>query len=94
MTEAISSAVERWQQSFAQDAVLALDAALSGRVSLGQYNRARPSEALVQMLKEDKRKTSIDTLDEDWAVELPPTLVEGGSISGSIEDLQGRFNRR
>jgi general secretion pathway protein K len=57
------------------------------------YLYALAAETLaVQMLKEDKQKTSIDTLDEDWAVELPPTLVEGGSISGSIEDMQGRFN--
>ncbi len=33
-----------------------------------------------------------DDLTEEWA-NLPPALpVEGGSISGRIEDLQGRFN--
>lgn len=46
----------------------------------------------MQMLKEDAQKTSIDTLDEDWAIKLPPIPIEGGLISGSIEDLQGRFN--
>ncbi len=33
-----------------------------------------------------------DNLGEIWAVGLPPTPVEGGAISGNIQDLQGRFN--
>jgi general secretion pathway protein K len=33
-----------------------------------------------------------DNLSEQWAVELPPLPVEGGVISGHLEDLQGRFN--
>lgn len=33
-----------------------------------------------------------DHLGEIWAMELPPLPVEGGVISGRIEDLQGRFN--
>ncbi len=33
-----------------------------------------------------------DHLGEIWAVELAPLPVEGGLISGRIEDLQGRFN--
>ncbi|MCF6337386.1 MAG: type II secretion system minor pseudopilin GspK [Gammaproteobacteria bacterium] len=45
-----------------------------------------------QMLKEDKQKTQIDTLTEDWAMKLPPIPIEGGVITGSVEDLQGRFN--
>jgi len=45
-----------------------------------------------QMLKEDKQKTQIDTLTENWAMKLPPIPVEGGVITGSVEDLQGRFN--
>jgi hypothetical protein len=50
MSAMISAGVERWRQRFAQDAVAALDAALIGRMSLGQYDRARPAEALTQML--------------------------------------------
>ena len=46
----------------------------------------------IQMLKQDRKKNQIDSLDEDWAVKLPPIPVEGGVISGSIEDMQGRFN--
>ena len=33
-----------------------------------------------------------DHLGEQWAVELPPLPVDGGAITGRIEDLQGRFN--
>ena len=33
-----------------------------------------------------------DHLGEQWAVELPPLPVDGGSIVGRLEDLQGRFN--
>lgn len=33
-----------------------------------------------------------DHLGETWALELPPLPVEGGTIAGRLEDLQGRFN--
>jgi general secretion pathway protein K len=33
-----------------------------------------------------------DDLSEQWATELPPLPVDGGTITGRIEDLQGRFN--
>jgi general secretion pathway protein K len=33
-----------------------------------------------------------DTLGEIWATELPPLPVDGGTIQGKLEDLQGRFN--
>lgn len=45
-----------------------------------------------QMLNEDKKKNQIDTLTEDWALKIPPIPVEGGVITGSVEDMQGRFN--
>ncbi|NOS89397.1 MAG: hypothetical protein HOP34_12835 [Methylococcaceae bacterium] len=50
MNAVISPGVERWQRRFQEDALMALDAALTGRMSLGQYDRARPAEALVQLL--------------------------------------------
>jgi len=50
MNPTISAGVQRWQQCFKEDAFTALDAALVGRMSLGQYDRARPAEALLQML--------------------------------------------
>tara|TARA_A100001391_G_scaffold160846_1_gene119573 strand:+ start:19458 stop:20546 length:1089 start_codon:yes stop_codon:yes gene_type:complete len=33
-----------------------------------------------------------DCLDEQWAVELPPTPYEDAVLSASVQDLQGRFN--
>lgn len=50
MNALISPGEARWRQRFAEDSVAALDAALTGRVSLGRYDRARPAEALVRML--------------------------------------------
>jgi general secretion pathway protein K len=33
-----------------------------------------------------------DHLGEQWAIELPPLPVDGGTIIGRLEDLQARFN--
>src|SRR5690606_30105713 len=33
-----------------------------------------------------------DHLGEDWATALQPLPIEGGTIAGRLEDLQGRFN--
>jgi general secretion pathway protein K len=33
-----------------------------------------------------------DHLGEQWAIALPPLPVDGGTIIGKLEDLQGRFN--
>jgi len=33
-----------------------------------------------------------DNLGEIWATDLPPLPVDGGTIQGKLEDLQGRFN--
>jgi len=47
----------------------------------------------ITVLREDyKKDKAVDTLDEDWAVKLPPFPVDGGSIGGNLEDLSGRFN--
>lgn len=44
------------------------------------------------ILQRDAKDNDIDHNGEDWAT-LPPALpVEGGSVSGRILDLQGRFN--
>ncbi len=45
-----------------------------------------------QMLIRDKKDNNIDHLGEDWAFGLFPTEVEGGLVSGNLEDMQGRFN--
>lgn len=50
-------------------------------------------ELAAQILLKDKKDTGdIDTLTEDWAIPLPLTQVEGGSVAGSLEDMQARFN--
>jgi general secretion pathway protein K len=55
------------------------------------YALAAESWARV-ILRRDADDSKIDTLGEDWATALPPIAVEGGFVSGRIEDLQGRFN--
>ena len=44
------------------------------------------------ILAQDAADNDIDSLDENWAIELPPLPIEGGSLSGRLTDLQGRFN--
>ena len=44
------------------------------------------------LVKDLKPSNNKDSLTEDWATLLPPMEVSGGRVSGSIEDLQGRFN--
>jgi len=46
----------------------------------------------MQILMRDRRDNKIDNLNEDWALKLPPLTVEGATVSGHIEDMQGRFN--
>ncbi len=45
-----------------------------------------------QILIRDAEAGDRDHPGEDWAVNLPPLTVEGATISGHLEDLQGRFN--
>lgn len=45
-----------------------------------------------QILKRDFDDNKIDSFEDDWATVLPPLPIEGGQMSGQIEDLQARFN--
>lgn len=45
-----------------------------------------------QILMRDQQNNQVDALTEEWAQLLPPMPVEGGQVSGYLEDLQGRFN--
>ena len=45
-----------------------------------------------QILRRDREDNATDTLNEAWATVLPPIPVEGGQLSGYIEDLSGRLN--
>lgn len=43
-------------------------------------------------LKLDQEHSKIDSLDEAWAQNVDYLPIDGGSISGRVLDLQGRFN--
>jgi len=45
-----------------------------------------------QIMFEDVRTTQIDHLGEPWALTLPATPIENGSIEGRIVDAQGLLN--
>ena len=45
-----------------------------------------------QILKRDFVDNKIDSFNDDWATVLPPLPIEGGQMSGKLEDLQARFN--
>jgi general secretion pathway protein K len=44
------------------------------------------------VLAGDARTSTIDHYGELWAIPLPPTQVEGGTVEGRITDLQAKFN--
>lgn len=44
------------------------------------------------VLNDDRRASGVDHLGEPWALRLPAMPVEDGSLTGHIEDQQGRFN--
>ncbi|WP_124951699.1 type II secretion system minor pseudopilin GspK [Sulfuriferula thiophila] len=44
------------------------------------------------LLSDDRRVSNVDYLGEAWALRLPPIPVENGSLTGQIEDQQGKFN--
>jgi len=45
-----------------------------------------------RILRQDKKDSTTDSLDENWAIQLPPLPVEGGSIQGTITDLHACIN--
>ncbi|MPV85662.1 type II secretion system minor pseudopilin [Ostreibacterium oceani] len=40
----------------------------------------------------DKYRSSADSLDEDWAQRLPAYSIDGGEVSGHINEYSSRFN--
>lgn len=44
------------------------------------------------ILKDDRRGSIVDHDGEAWALRLPATTVDNGSVNGYIEDQQGKFN--
>ena len=45
-----------------------------------------------EVLRDAASASQFDSLDQPWATPLPPFPIDGGSIEGGIEDMQGRFN--
>jgi len=45
-----------------------------------------------RILRQDKKDSSSDSLDESWAIQLPPLPVDGGTIQGTITDLSACIN--
>jgi len=44
------------------------------------------------VLQRDEQESQGDNFTENWARPLPPLPIEGGTVAGQLEDLQGRFN--
>ncbi len=55
-----SPALSRWRERFATDPVQALGQLLAGSVNLGPYNRARPADALAQLLTRQEEVAQAD----------------------------------
>jgi general secretion pathway protein K len=45
-----------------------------------------------RILRQDKEDGNTDSLDENWATELPPLPVDGGTIQGTLTDLHSCIN--
>jgi len=57
------------------------------------YQIALGAEAwAADFLKRDLQDSQTDHLGETWARPLPPLPIDGGSVEGRLEDMQGRFN--
>jgi general secretion pathway protein K len=57
------------------------------------YEVALGAEAwAADFLKKDLQNSQTDHLGETWARPLPPLPIDGGTVEGRLEDLQGRFN--
>jgi general secretion pathway protein K len=54
-----------------------------------QYNLGAEAWAR-QILRRSSNKN--DTLNSAWAQKLPPLPIQGGALTGGIQDLEGRFN--
>ncbi|MDH4133540.1 MAG: type II secretion system minor pseudopilin GspK [Gammaproteobacteria bacterium] len=88
--------------------IVAIVSAIAAYLSLGQQvwirlaqnlrDRAQAEEAVAgitraaaQLLRKDT-SSATDTLQEEWARELPPFPVEAGAVKVRITDAQARFN--
>lgn len=44
------------------------------------------------ILQKDLNESKIDSLDEDWAIGIPALPIDGGFLSGSLQDAQSLIN--
>lgn len=56
------------------------------------YVLGAESWARLILIRDGEKSQAIDHLGEIWATQLPPTLIDGGILQASFEDLQGKFN--
>ena len=66
----------------------------AGLIALDQaWHVALGAEAwAAEVLREDREDSQTDHLAERWAQPIPPLPVDGGTVRGGLEDMQGRFN--
>ncbi|MBM5811379.1 MAG: general secretion pathway protein GspK [Gammaproteobacteria bacterium] len=66
----------------------------AGLIALDQARQvALGAEAwAIEVLQDDQQESQTDHPGESWAQPIPPLPIDGGSIRGRLEDLQGRFN--
>jgi general secretion pathway protein K len=66
----------------------------AGLIALEQaWHVALGAEAwAAEVLREDREDSDTDHLGERWAQPIPPLPVDGGTVRGVLEDMQGRFN--
>ncbi len=66
----------------------------AGLIALDQaWHVALGAEAwAAEVLRKDREDSETDHPGERWAQPIPPLPVDGGTVRGALEDMQGRFN--
>lgn len=86
LAAAVAATLAANQSQWTQTVALRRDQVQAQSVVLAGLSWARQIVAL------DARAGPIDHLGEPWALPLPPTPLENGSVEGRIVDAQGRIN--
>jgi general secretion pathway protein K len=47
---------------------------------------------VMETLRKDAEHSQQVTLNQQWAMPMPPLPIDGGEVTGRVEDLTGRFN--
>lgn len=86
MAALVATAMLVSQSTWARKAELTNDHTQAQLLMLGGLDWARA------VLSDDLANSAIDYIGEPWSLHLPPVPVENGTLSGYIEDQQGKFN--